>query len=371
MDTDRDVSRRGFLRAASAGAAGAAVGAGATGTAVAQEAPYDGYLSDVDNFDGTTADMTGQDEVAIAVGAEGNGGGFAFDPPAVQVDPGTTVVWEWTGAGGQHNVVDEDGAFESDLVGEEGFTFEYTFDSGVVKYFCQPHKGLGMKGVVAVGDTAEEGSGGGDGSDGDGGDGSDGDGGDGDGDGGDGDSGGDGGGGGGGGGQPDFGGYLDDVGNFDGSTVDARGQDQATVDVGVEANGGAFGFGPAAIHVDNGATVVWEWTGEGGSHNVVSEDGTFESDLVGEGGFTFEHTFEEDGVYNYFCQPHKSVGMKGSVVVGTDFPSIGGEEGGAGPSDLPSSAKTLGVATSFVLVATLGLAYVFIKYGGNYEELEA
>jgi hypothetical protein len=63
--------------------------------------------------------------------------------------------------------------------------------------------------------------------------------------------------------------------------------------------------------------------------------------------------------------------MKGSVVVGTDFPTIGGEGGGAGPSDLPSSAKTLGVATSFVLAATLGLAYVFVKYGGNYEELEA
>ena len=119
MDTDRDVSRRGFLRAAGTGVAGAAVGAGTTDTAVAQEAPYDGYLSDVDNFDGTTADMTGQDEVTIAVGAEGNGGGFAFDPPAVQVDPGTTVVWEWIGAGGQHNVVDEADNFESDLVEED------------------------------------------------------------------------------------------------------------------------------------------------------------------------------------------------------------------------------------------------------------
>ncbi|PSQ57101.1 MAG: halocyanin domain-containing protein, partial [Halobacteriales archaeon SW_9_67_25] len=293
MDTDRDVSRRGFLRAAGAGAAGAAVSAGATGPALAQEAPYDGYLSDVGNFDGTTADMTGQDEVTITVGAEGNGGAFAFDPPAVQVDPGTTVVWEWSGAGGQHNVVDEDGAFESELIEEEGFTFEYTFEEArVFKYFCRPHRGLGMKGVVAVGDTAEEGAGGGDGG---------------------GDSGG---GGGGGGGTPDFGGYLGDVGNFGGSVVDARGQDGVTISVGAEGNGGNLAFGPAAVHVDNGATVVWEWTGNGGAHNVVSEDGAFESELTGEGGFTFEHTFGEDGLFNYFCQPHKSVGMKGSVVVG-------------------------------------------------------
>jgi len=372
METDRDVSRRGFLRtAAGAGVAGAAVGAGATGPAVAQEQPYDGYLSDVDNFDGTTEDLTGQDEVTISVGAEGNGGGFAFDPPAVQVDPGTTVVWEWTGAGGQHNVVDEDGAFESDLTEEEGFTFEYTAEEErVFKYFCQPHKGLGMKGVVAVGDTAEEGAGGGDGGggDGDGGDGGGGGGGNGDGGGG-GDGGGDGGDGGGG-GQPDFGGYLGDTDNFGGSVQDARGQDEVTVEVGTEGNGGNLAFDPPAVHVDNGATVVWEWTGEGGSHNVVSEDGAFESDLVGDEGFTFEHTFEEDGIFNYFCQPHKSVGMKGSVVVGEDFPTVGGEEGGEGPSALPSSAKTLSVATMFVLVATLGLAYLFIKFGGSQGDVE-
>jgi len=353
METDRDVSRRGFLRAATAGATGAAVGGAAPGSAMAQEAPYDGYLSDVGNFDGTTADMTGQDEVTIAVGAEGNDGAFAFDPPAVQVDPGTTVVWEWTGAGGQHNVAHEDGAFESDLTEEEGFTFEYTFEEErVFKYFCQPHKALGMKGVVAVGDTAQQGGGGG-----------------GDGDGGgtptpsDGGDGGDSGGESGGGGTPDFGGYLDDTDNFGGSVEDATGQDQATVEVGAEGNGGNLAFGPAAIHVDPGTTVVWEWTGEGGSHNVVSEDGAFESDLKGEGGATFEHTFEEDGVYNYFCQPHKSVGMKGSVVVGTDFPTKGGGGGGAGPADLPGAAKTLSVATMFVLVATLGLAYLFVRYG--------
>ncbi|PSQ60783.1 MAG: halocyanin domain-containing protein, partial [Halobacteriales archaeon SW_9_67_25] len=84
-------------------------------------------------------------------------------------------------------------------------------------------------------------------------------------------------------------------------------------------------------------------------------------------GFTFEHTFGEDGLFNYFCQPHKSVGMKGSVVVGEDFPTKGGGGGGAGPSDLPGAAKTLSVATMFVLVATLGLAYVFVRYGGNYD----
>ncbi|AEM56192.1 halocyanin [Haloarcula hispanica N601] len=182
--------------------------------------------------------------------------------------------------------------------------------------------------------------------------------------------------GGGGGGEPDYGGFLDQVGNFDGSTVDATGQDTATVEVGVQANGGAFGFGPPAIHVDNGATVQFEWTGNGGGHNVVSDgDGPLDSgSAVSSAGVNYEHTFEEDGIYPYVCVPHESLGMKGAVVVGTDYPAKssggGGGSGSSGPPEVPNSAKTLGVATSFVMVATLGLAYFFIRYGGDYETPE-
>jgi halocyanin-like protein len=109
------------------------------------------YLSNDDTFDGVQ-DMTGQGSVTVMCGSEGNNGNFAFDPSAIRVDAGTTVTWEWTGQGGQHNVVDEDGAFESDLTAEEGFTFEHTFEeSGTTLYYCQPHKTLGMKGAVIVG----------------------------------------------------------------------------------------------------------------------------------------------------------------------------------------------------------------------------
>jgi halocyanin-like protein len=157
MGSHRSVSRRGFLTTV----AGTAATAAAAGTATAQ-ASFDGWMSDVGNYS-EVADATGQDEVTITVGAQGNGGNFGFDPAAVQVDPGTTVVWEWNGEGGQHNVVAEEGGdFESDLSAEAGFTFEQTFEEeSVLKYFCQPHRGLGMKGVVVVGSMPD--SGGGDG----------------------------------------------------------------------------------------------------------------------------------------------------------------------------------------------------------------
>jgi len=130
--------------------------------------------------------------------------------------------------------------------------------------------------------------------------------------------------------RPDFDGYLDDVENFDGTVVDARGDETVTIANGAEGNGDAFAFDPPAIHVDAGTTVVWEWTGEGGQHNVVHRDGVFESDLADEDGHTFEHTFEETGVYLYYCQPHEGLGMKGAVVVGDDYPTTTAEPGGSG-----------------------------------------
>ena len=158
--TESDVGRRTVLRGA-AGAATAGLGLNAATIADAQESassPYGGWFSNTSNFDGTV-DRTGQENVRITVGAEGNNGNFAFGPAAVQVDPGTTVVWEWSGNGSLHNVVAEDGSFESETTDEKGHTFEQTFEeSGVVKYACSPHEPMGMKGAVVVGDASAGGA---------------------------------------------------------------------------------------------------------------------------------------------------------------------------------------------------------------------
>jgi len=135
--------------------------------------------------------------------------------------------------------------------------------------------------------------------------------------------------------QGSFDDYLNNVDNYDG-VVDETGNDQVTVEVGTEANGGNFGFGPAAVRVDPGTTVTWEWVA--GSHNVEAEDGSFESELTDETGFTFEQTFEDEGVVKYFCMPHKSMGMKGVVVVGDpDLGGAGGSGGESGGSDAGGS----------------------------------
>ncbi|SMO51140.1 halocyanin domain-containing protein [Halorubrum cibi] len=174
---EASMSRRRLLRTGGASAAAAAGLAAGTGSAAAQ---YDGWLDDVSNYDGTH-DYRGESEVTIEVGAGDTG--LLFAPAAILIDPGTTVVWEWTGQGGAHNVVADGGTFDSgEPVDSEGTTFEYTFEDAsegdVFNYLCVPHEAVGMKGSVAIGsvddDLVSEGDGGGGEGDGSGGDGGDG-----------------------------------------------------------------------------------------------------------------------------------------------------------------------------------------------------
>ncbi|RDI71049.1 halocyanin domain-containing protein [Halopelagius longus] len=112
----------------------------------------------------------------------------------------------------------------------------------------------------------------------------------------------------------DFGGWLGATTNYDG-VVEETDASEVEVTVGSQANGGAYGFSPAAVRVSSGTTVVWTWTGKGNAHDVVSTDGSFASERTGKKGHTFSRALEDAGTYKYYCSPHRAMGMKGVVVV--------------------------------------------------------
>lgn len=145
----RDVLRAAGTTALVAGLAGCSGGDDDTVDAepVDEEPDYGDWFDNVGNYE-STLDLTDRDEVDVAVGS---GNGLQYSPVAIQVTTGTTVVWEWTGQGGGHDVVEEGGAFESERTADEGHTFSHTFEeTGIFKYVCVPHEANGMKGAVSV-----------------------------------------------------------------------------------------------------------------------------------------------------------------------------------------------------------------------------
>lgn len=77
-------------------------------------------------------------------------------------------------------------------------------------------------------------------------------------------------------------------------------------------------FSPQNIEVEVGTTVTWVnesslvhtvTSGSNGEH-----DGLFDSGNISEGE-EFSYTFDEVGTFDYFCRPHVSNGMIGTVTV--------------------------------------------------------
>ena len=84
-----------------------------------------------------------------------------FEPPTLNVAPGTTVRWTNRGTH-KHTVTDRDGKFDSGDIAP-GATYSATFSTpGTYRYYCKHHKG--MEGTIVVGEpgkTPAGGSGGG------------------------------------------------------------------------------------------------------------------------------------------------------------------------------------------------------------------
>ena len=149
-------------------------------------------------------------------------------------------------------------------------------------------------------------------------------------------------------------------------------------------------FDPDSLTIAPGDTVEWPNVGHVGHSVTFYDDGIPEgATYFASGGFSSEeeartgwsngegnvaggesvsHTFETTGTYEYFCIPHENAGMVAEIEVVEGGGSSGGGDSGPSVPQVPDTAKTLGVATVFSMVATLGLAFFFLKYGGDYEE---
>jgi len=137
--------------------------------------------------------------------------------------------------------------------------------------------------------------------------------------------------------------------------------------------GGSLVFEPADLTITPGTTVNFVW--DSNTHNIVVENQPEGANWSGtEGGANttydtgheYSHTFETLGTYDYFCQPHKSAGMVASVEVVESIET----PAATGPA-VPDGAKSLIVATTFAMIATLMLAFFFLKFGGDSPNHEA
>lgn len=127
-------------------------------------------------------------------------------------------------------------------------------------------------------------------------------------------------------------GHDDENGHDDGSSHgDEIGDPVDHAEVAMITTDDGYHFEPHVVRVTKGGTVTF--VNESGDHTstayhsenerplLMPEDAApWDSELLTEDDATFEHTFETEGVYHHFCEPHEAAGMIGSVIVGEPDP---------------------------------------------------
>ncbi len=109
-------------------------------------------------------------------------------------------------------------------------------------------------------------------------------------------------------------------------------------------------FDPIGLFVDPGETITFVM--KSGNHSATAyhrrydlaeetripkKADPFDSGVIIEQGKTFKHTFDTKGTYDYYCIPHKTMGMIARLVVGKP----GGPAKGSMPPDgtVPTSQQ--------------------------------
>lgn len=123
-----------------------------------------------------------------------------------------------------------------------------------------------------------------------------------------------------------------DAAHSHGSPDEALDGPSAEAEVAMTATESGDHFEPHVVWVEKGGSV--NWTNESGSHSttayhpkhdepqlVPDEAAAWDSGVLSEQEATFDRAFETEGVHHYYCTPHETGGMIGSVIVGHPDPA--------------------------------------------------
>jgi plastocyanin len=133
------------------------------------------------------------------------------------------------------------------------------------------------------------------------------------------------------------------------------------VEISMVTEGQEFYFDPVGLLVEPGTTV--RFINQSGQHTATAycEDNgkpqripegaeCWDSGMLVEEGAVFEVTLTEEGVYDYFCQPHEALGMVGRIVVGSPEASPA-----ADPSELFPAVQEALPAVEDIMAAENGV----------------
>ena len=77
-----------------------------------------------------------------------------------------------------------------------------------------------------------------------------------------------------------------------------------------------FRFSPSSVTINETESVRFFWDGQVFPHNAVEENGVFDSgETASDEDYKFIFVKGLNGTFEYYCEPHRSIGMVGTITV--------------------------------------------------------
>lgn len=84
----------------------------------------------------------------------------------------------------------------------------------------------------------------------------------------------------------------------------------------VDGFGSNIRFVPETLTINEGDSVRFLWSGQLLPHNAVEVNELFNSgEAMRNVDYTYNFTYNQSGVYEFYCEPHRDLGMLGEITV--------------------------------------------------------
>ena len=84
----------------------------------------------------------------------------------------------------------------------------------------------------------------------------------------------------------------------------------------VDGFGSNIRFVPETLTINEGDSVRFLWSGQLLPHNAIEVNELFNSgDAMRNVDYTYNFTYNQSGVYEFYCEPHRDLGMLGEITV--------------------------------------------------------
>jgi plastocyanin len=84
----------------------------------------------------------------------------------------------------------------------------------------------------------------------------------------------------------------------------------------VDGFGSNIRFVPETLTINEGDSVRFLWSGQLLPHNAIEVNELFKSgEAMRNVDYTYNFTYNQSGVYEFYCEPHRDLGMLGEITV--------------------------------------------------------